>query len=454
LLTTSGKKVTEPGAPASAAPDWVLTGLPIAIAVLKYAYLVWVCLHVYVDVPFGDQWELVPRLNHLDAGTFGFNDVWRQHNEHRPMFPILVMIGLAQATGWNIGAEIALNLVLGAAIFAVLVLAVRQLRDVPWRWWWLAVMACLLFSLDQWENWLWGWQMQIFMGVLATTIGFWALSGPNAPNRRLAIALAAGIFGTYSFSSGLTTWVVALLAFAFNHSLRSTSRIVIWVAVAAATIASYFIDYHLPPGHPSMLSNFASLHAFSMFVLYVLKYLGAPVAGYIGEVSALAGAIGIGLFGGLLGQLWRDRAKPVYLFACLMGLNALADAVMTGLGRAGFGTDQAMSSRYLTIGLPLWLAIGFLVCLTLTDSAAGVKSTRRLVVAAGAALVVASVMLTGHKMFLGGAARMRDLGGLRIMLYEGRNWKAMTQLYLPDEALMRERRGQLRMLRLSVFRDN
>src|SRR3954471_7571354 len=102
------------------------SALPRALALIPLLVLIAMCAHLYVDVPFGDQWELVPRLDHLDAGTLTFNDVWRQHNEHRPMFPILIMLGLAQFTSWNISAEIAVNVGLGLGMLALCATAVGR----------------------------------------------------------------------------------------------------------------------------------------------------------------------------------------------------------------------------------------------------------------------------------------------------------------------------------------
>jgi hypothetical protein len=92
---------------------------PIVLALIPLAYLIWICARLHVDVPFWDQWELVPRLDRLDSGTLTFRDLWGQHNEHRPMFPILLMLVMARLSDWDTGWEIAANIVFGTAIFLV-----------------------------------------------------------------------------------------------------------------------------------------------------------------------------------------------------------------------------------------------------------------------------------------------------------------------------------------------
>src|SRR5437016_165430 len=62
--------------------------LAIALSLIPIVYLVWMGVRLHVDIPVGDQSELVPLLEKLDAGSLSFVDLWRQQNEHRPMFPL------------------------------------------------------------------------------------------------------------------------------------------------------------------------------------------------------------------------------------------------------------------------------------------------------------------------------------------------------------------------------
>ena len=425
------------------------------LALAPLAYLIHLCVRLHIDVPFGDQWELVPRLAHFQSGALSFNDVWRQHNEHRPAFPILIMLGLARATRWNISAEIAANVVLGAGIFLVCAAALRSVyRGLPEaRWWLLPVLSLLIFSPQQWENWLWGWQIQIFLGVLAGLVGFWLLAHPKPSAWRFGGALLCGVVGTYSFSSGLTYWVVGPIALWLRPELRGWRRAGLWTVVGSATIASYFTDYHLNPGHPSLLSNFATLDAFGKFMLYVVKYLGAPVASVSVPLAALTGAAGLVLFFALLAARWRQRGTAGFVFPCTVGLNAVAAAVMTGLGRAGYGSDQALSSRYGTIAEPLWLAIAFLaLCVALKGVPSAYTRRRAGMMAVGAVLVSLVVVSSGQAALVAAKARMNHLRPLRVALRGAWDWPKVAQLYVNNVPLTQERVQQLQAMQMSVFR--
>src|SRR5208282_4675420 len=76
------------------------------LALLPLAFLIWMVSRYAVSVPFGDQWELVPLLEKTYHETLTFHDLWAQHNEHRILFPKIIMLGLAHLTGWNIYYEL------------------------------------------------------------------------------------------------------------------------------------------------------------------------------------------------------------------------------------------------------------------------------------------------------------------------------------------------------------
>jgi hypothetical protein len=430
---------------------------PVLLSLLPLAYLIRLCLQWHVDVPFSDQWEMVPRLVKMTAGTLSFGDVWGQHNEHRPMFPIVTMLALARFSSWNIGPEIVVNVLLGIGIFVVFAAALRTIyRALPERrWWLLPAVSILVFSPQQWENWLWGWQIQIFMGVFAGLAGFFFLAHPEQTRWRFGLALAFGVLGTYSFSSGLTYWVVGALALWLHPAHRargSFARPLIWIAASGATIGSYFLDYHLNPFHPPMMGNFRSLGDFNTLLAYIAKYLGTPVAEFDSQAAAVAGVVGLMLFGWLLWHAREAYRSPVYIFPCIVGLNAIAAAVMTGLGRAGFGSDQAMASRYGTIAAPLWLAI---LCLGLY-AAAGAKATfdrrRAGLLVAGALAVAIAATVSGQHAFIHGKARMAHLRSMRVALRGAWDWPKVAWLYGNNVPLTQERGEQLKAMQMSVFR--
>ena len=207
--------------------------LPSILALFPLLLLVRMCVLQHVDVPFYDQWGLVPLFERLYAGTLTLADIWGQHNEHRPMFPILVMLGMARLSGWNIAYEIAVTVVFGVLLFVTFAryLATAWSAHGGAPWWLLPVASVLVFSRVQWENWLWGMQMCVLMGCCAGVSGLYFLTTSADRPWRFAAALACGVWCLYSFGAGLVYWVVGPIAIALGPAARRRPRLVAWTAV-------------------------------------------------------------------------------------------------------------------------------------------------------------------------------------------------------------------------------
>jgi hypothetical protein len=337
-----------------------------------------------VDVPFWDQWEFVGLLDRAHQGFPTLADLAVQHNEHRPFFPRLLMLALALPSGWNIRLELGLNLVLAALLFAVWVrLAAATARRAglepcPWL---VPALSLAVFSLAQSENWTWGWQIQIFLNVLAVVLGFALLGGPPLAPARLAAAIACGVVASFSFSNGLLYWPIGLAVLAATapgqrpEGLRRATALVLWTAAGALVFLGYFHGYQKPAAHP-LLS--LALREPGDLIAYIALYLGTPLLNFRAAWALGLGLAGIALFALGLARLVaaRDTTRAAALLP-LVGLASysLASAAVTGIGRLGLGATQAMSSRYVTIALPFWLALLVILRATLPRPAAAGLTT-------------------------------------------------------------------------------
>ena len=134
------------------------------------AVVLYLVLRYGVNVPSWDQWTLVDSMVQLDLGSLPRAGIIGQHNEHRMIFPKLLMLLLALLTRWNIVAEMLAGVLLtGCSLLILLALLRPILRETSQAAtvWASFIIAATLFSLGQWENWLWGWQVQWFLGVTA-----------------------------------------------------------------------------------------------------------------------------------------------------------------------------------------------------------------------------------------------------------------------------------------------
>jgi hypothetical protein len=127
-------------------------------------------------------------------------------------------------------------------------------------------------------------------------------------------------------------------------------------------VLGYFHGYQSPPRSPQPLPAISQpgLHA-----EYFLTYLGTPFATGTAlngrDVAPLVGACLLALFAGAAFQVWRSRRDKTLLGRALPWLMiaafSLANVALTTLGRASFGVQQAMESRYVAYAILLPISL-------------------------------------------------------------------------------------------------
>ena len=137
---------------------------------------------------WGDDWCVRPSLlAHYADGTLSVAELWQQHNEHRIFFPKLVMLGLGVLTRGNVLADMYFSEVLLLAILVIFLIACRRQLAGDWAIWLMVPIAFLVFSVRQFENMLWGFQIAFIMVVAA---GAERLFESQSPSQS---ALCAGV---------------------------------------------------------------------------------------------------------------------------------------------------------------------------------------------------------------------------------------------------------------------
>lgn len=345
---------------------WLRTarGVLIALPALVAAALVW---RYGIDVPFWDQWELVPLLERHRDGTLTAADLFAQHNEHRMAVPRLAMIGLADLTAWDIRAELALNLLLAAASLAVALAMFRPLTagaGAALRLWLPFAVSAVLFSLTQYDNWLCGWQLQWFLSLLGALMAVWLLArglDGDAPWPALAGAILAAGAVQFSFAGGTLLWPAGLLMIVLHPRPGRGRLALVWTTAAAGVLALHFIGWDRTLGDPS--GRLDPLDDPLRLYDYMGAYLSGPLARGLGLKPVTAGRWLIPMFAvtavAVLVTGWRRRGEALPWLT--LAAFAAGNAFVTGLGRAGGGANQGASSRYVTIGLLFTLALLALV---------------------------------------------------------------------------------------------
>ncbi len=444
-------------------PPPILSRLAVlALALLPLFVLVLNIAEFYVDVPFWDQWNFVPLLGKSYEQGVTLTDLWGQHNEHRLFFPRLIMLGLAHASHYNIVWELAVIILLAAGIFVLLWYQLYRTADAlgvsgfPWA---VPVISLLVFSLGQAENWLWGWQIQIFLNVLAVVAGLVLLARSPFRWGKYWGALGCGILATYSFANGLIFWLLGLLSLILipMRDKRQKKRALAgWAAAAVIVAASYLFRfrYDSPSGTP--WTEFLD-HPLE-FLRYLFIYLGRPVINYQ-EYAMVAGLIGCLLFTFLsLRSFLAKRAEfPAVLPLFLIGLYSIGCGLLTGIGRVGFGSVQAMSGRYVPFSALIWVSnFAFLFVLSKEIRARARTRTGRILGLAGLGVLVFFLVFwigrtsyrVGHRVFKSYHSRMLPA---RQELLQGENEEYLLRLYIDADYIL-QATEILKRHNLSVFR--
>jgi hypothetical protein len=334
-----------------------LARLPQTLAWLAVAVSVGISVNFIarfgIDVPNWDQWDFVPFLDRAARGSLTFSELASQHNEHRILFPRLIMLGLARLTRWDVRAEMWTGWSMVVLTLGVLLLELRR-RDRPagLTAWALVPAAWLLFSLRQWENWLCGWQLQIFLAVLGAAVALWALLVPSAV--RIAAAVAAAGVCSSSFASGLGVWPAGAVVLLLTPLplCRRVALVAGWGVTACLVLALYLRGFQQIGSHPSL--GLALEHPLGT-VGCLLTALGASLV----QSLPLAVIVGALLLLAVAASLVQLASRPEGLARARFGLGLVAFSVgaaaLIAVGRVGLQPPDwlgpAMPSRYTTLSL-------------------------------------------------------------------------------------------------------
>ncbi|MBI1817336.1 MAG: hypothetical protein HYR72_20375 [Deltaproteobacteria bacterium] len=323
-------------------------------AALAAAMLAFTALYA-ADVPFSDSWDHTELIAGIRPLTLEY--LWQQHNEHRLIYEkLLLAAGWCRATHWNeYGAAFGCTilLVLGGFVFLRGALRERPQLSATVRVLLVASLAGWLFTLRQWEHMVWSsgfsWGV-LYLFIVLFGEAFRRYVDTGRGGWRVAVLVVATPLGLiHGLALSLFVLVFGALTLAARESLpRGYLGLCV---VAGLVLATYFIGYEKPAGHPDMLAALVDPLA---TLKYVLIWLGSPFF----PRPWGAGVSGIALVLAVLACLVRTMAMSDPLRALrdvarrypLMIVGAIILA-MTMVGRVGYGYTQAITPRYVHLSL-------------------------------------------------------------------------------------------------------
>ncbi len=356
----------------------------LTVYLIPMALLLWFVASFGVNLPFWDEIGWTDIFNKVSQGKATFADFFNQHNEHRMFFPRLIATALAFATKWDIRYELYFSVFLGIlTFFALYKIAANQRenqRETEGKGLFHLAnfLTCMLvFSLVQWENWLWGFQIAWFLINACVAIAICIAVAPAwKPITRLAGAAVFCFIASFSSAHGLLSWLalVPTVAAIPGNSQEKRKRIVGWVALFALSAAIYSIGYQKPVYHPDIFyflkhpllagAYFFSLlgsplvaginpYIFPNYPAFKNLYSTASVPEYAANLAPVVGGIVFCAYLFFALQFFSKKCEPEFRIAAApwlsLGLFAVFYASLNTAGRAGFGSAvPALISRYTT----------------------------------------------------------------------------------------------------------
>lgn len=338
-----------------ALPFQKINVLLLVIYSLPVILLFWFVSTFSVNVPFWDDWELVKLFEKIDSGIVNFQDFTNQHNEHRIFFPKIIFAIIAFSSNWNIKLETYFNLLLALVNFVLLYkIAIPNSEQSNKKLFNLVNVAiCILtFSLTQYENWLWGFQISWFLINTCLIMAVFIITVPKnlPPNLRIFLASLCCFIASFSSAHGLLCWLAMLPSIypIEGNNKDKRTRIFVWIVLFIICVTLYSIGYEKPSKHPSIIfvlqqPLIAAEYFFTIIGYSFGKRIFNPV--FTGLIIFFAFSFfNIHFFKNYRSDFGNKAAPWLSL-----GWFAILFALMTTVGRAGFGVAQATSSRYVTV---------------------------------------------------------------------------------------------------------
>ena len=330
-----------------------LTVLGFAIPVMGYF---WFLSRLSVDAIVGDQWGDVAVIQKSYVHFFDWGSLWARRNESRVFFPNIIVVLLAHTVHFDVRIEEYLGALMLVAATVFLIWAhKRRSPSTPWLYY--CPVVILVFSVVQYGNTLWGFQLAWFLVLLALATTVLLLDRITLNWITLIGAVAAAVVGSFSLVQGLLIWPTGLVLLYFRR--RPLPYVVVWIAAAVASTALYLYNYSSAGSPYPQYAIRHPLAALKFFLFSIGDVIGNQATK--GSANTFVVVFGLGIFILAVGTLLicgfrRDErgGSPIGVALIVFGL---LFAAMITQGRSYYGYWGASWSRYTTFDLLILVGV-------------------------------------------------------------------------------------------------
>ena len=336
--------------------------LIVISTIFPIAFFLFIIIKYNNDIICSDEFIfMIPRVQNLFEGNFSFyNDIWAHLNEHRSIFPIIIILFLARFADWNLAYELAIGIFFYIVLFLLIIYQFKKTRTtlgIDSTNWVVPISSLLIFSITQGMTFTMGLlTLQNSLLILSATAGIIIISQNKFSWYRFSAAVLSGTVSTFSFGAGLVYWPAGFFSLlCSSHDNISAKRlsIILWIAVSFAVIMLYSL------GFSRDINIWPALYHPFEYMKFVLCYLGAPVCNFNLNGAAISGAIGIlgsFCFAGILVKHKHVKFTVILPYISLSVFSILS-AFLSGIGRSIiFPVEKVLMKEWKIIATPFWIS--------------------------------------------------------------------------------------------------
>ena len=347
------------------------------------------------SLPDSDYWGNISGLITESGVRLTLANLFRHNNEHIVVIPKLIYAANYLATSGSNTGLIVYSLAVGIVCTGLLLVLAREtLLDTPWR----LVLCALLFPLVMFSAKL---THSYFLGMSGTiwlTADLFVIVSAAALARAVAsksanwllVSLAAGVLGVLAYSTAIYMLIV-LVIFCLAKLLRpklpgpDSRPLLLGTLAAALLVLGLGVAFrNAPKAKPDLAFDLVGL------VEFVLIYLGNALT--TGPLRIVAGLLILAAGAASIWRLAAERRIEETLLWVILFFFAPFNALMTGIGRLGYGVKIAATSRYQSVTAITLIATIVLVLAALPTGAVSRRAARWRAIAFGALLACGALI--------------------------------------------------------------
>ena len=415
-----------------------------------YETLHWIEAY-YCPLPVQDYWRIPENL--ADYQKFHLATLWRQHNEHRIVFPEIVFAIDVLAAHGRLILPIVCSFVCYALAWAVLSLTVMSDSGMSFYERVLAVLVAGVAAFWQGsaislaQPFLLQWPM-MQLGVVLSLF-FVKKAADTSRKFFLVAAIAAAVVATYSSANALFLWPL-LIGVAFL--IRLSKPFLAALGISAVVFEGLFFVGYRFTGQINLLALLKNPRYFAGFIA---SYLSMPFGGIkspaFGEFIGLLLLLILFVLFALVKRRGLAATSPAIIL-CGYCVFCLLTVLITAAGRmdpgdASFTTAKA--ARYLSMPLMNWAALVLLYCWLSARLKWRILTTERLVIGSAALLLLGQYKLRSWQEF--NSREFADNQMAALSIDSGLTDFEMMARIFPSPEFVAVNLPKLRANHLSVF---